>query len=111
MTDLWSEGLKKQYKLTQPQCDELRGKVNTGEAEVLFLLDAYDELSAGNIGKSLYQVIRTSRHSLMVSSVPALGWAELAFPGLVCFGAGKQSHGGYSLLFHRLTYLLTYLLT
>ena len=81
MTDLWAEGLKMQYKLTQAQCDELREKVRwtvlgkhkwlnnpsclryewmlqvrTGEAEVLFLLDAYDEMSAGHIGKSLYQV-------------------------------------------------------
>ena len=29
--------------------------MNKGEAEVLFLLDAYDELSAGYISKSLYQ--------------------------------------------------------
>ena len=55
MTDLWAEGLKKQYGLTQAQCDELREHVRKGEAEVLFLLDAYDELSASNIGKSLYQ--------------------------------------------------------
>ena len=31
-------------------------QVRIGEVEVLFLLDAYDELSAGDIGKSLYQV-------------------------------------------------------
>ena len=55
MTDLWAEGLKKQYGLTQAQCEELREHVRKGEAEVLFLLDAYDELSASNIGKSLYQ--------------------------------------------------------
>lgn len=55
MTDLWAEGLKKQYGLTQAQCDELREHVRKGEAEVLFLLDAYDELSASTIGKSLYQ--------------------------------------------------------
>ena len=36
MTDLWAEGLKKQYKLTPTQCDELRRKVHEGEVEVLF---------------------------------------------------------------------------
>ena len=30
MTDLWAEGLQKQYKLTRPQCDELREKVGSG---------------------------------------------------------------------------------
>ena len=55
MTDLWAEGLKKQYRLTQAQCDELREKVRLGQVEVLFLLDAYDELSTACIGKSLFQ--------------------------------------------------------
>lgn len=51
----WAEGLRKQYRLTQAQCDELREKVRIGEVEVMFLLDAYDELPASNQGKSLYQ--------------------------------------------------------
>ena len=42
MTDLWAEGLKRQYALTPTQCDELREHVRQGRAEVLFLLDAYE---------------------------------------------------------------------
>ena len=53
--DATDDQLKKQYKLTPTQCDELRFKVRDGEAEVLFLLDAYDELPSHLIGKSLYQ--------------------------------------------------------
>ena len=29
----WAEGLRKQYRLTQAQCDELREKVRRGEVE------------------------------------------------------------------------------
>ena len=55
LTDLWNEGLRRQYRLTTSQCDELRTRVHDGQAEVLFLLDAYDELAASSLGKSLYQ--------------------------------------------------------
>jgi len=41
LTDLWNEGLRRQYRLTPSQCDELRTRVHDGEAEVLFLLDAH----------------------------------------------------------------------
>lgn len=53
--DVFAEGLKLEYGLRNSQIDELREKIFAGEVEVVFILDAYDELALEALGKNLWR--------------------------------------------------------
>ena len=44
LSDLFRESLSRGYGLREAQIDELRELARTGDVELMFLLDAYDEL-------------------------------------------------------------------
>ena len=52
---IFSEGLKLEYDLRDSQIDELRDKIQEGEAEIVFILDGYDELPSEAQGKNLWR--------------------------------------------------------
>jgi len=55
LSDLFHECLTKHYGLRDTQVHELRGLAKAGKVELVFLLDAYDELKQQMLFKNLYR--------------------------------------------------------